>query len=49
MLLENRELAGVSLIRPSTTCGHIGDVVGDKPTHDAPTAQRRRAGLQCQG
>lgn len=32
------ELAALSLIRPSTTCGHLGDVVGDKLTYDAPTA-----------
>src|ERR1022692_2270566 len=33
-----RELAALSLIRPSTTCGHLGDVVGDKLIYDAPTA-----------
>jgi S1-C subfamily serine protease len=32
------ELAALSLIRPSTTCGHLGDVVGDKLSYDAPTA-----------
>src|SRR5208337_4594666 len=32
------ELVAVSLIRPSTTCGHLGDVVGDKLIYDAPTA-----------
>ncbi len=32
------ELAALSLIRPSTTCGHLGDVVGDKMIYDAPTA-----------
>src|ERR1700726_2841564 len=32
------ELAALSLIRPSTTCGHLGDVVGDKLIYDAPTA-----------
>jgi len=32
------ELAALSLIRPSATCGHLGDVVGDKLTYDAPTA-----------
>jgi serine protease Do len=26
------------LIRPSATCGHLGDVVGDKLIYDAPTA-----------
>src|ERR1700730_4239137 len=32
------ELAALSLIRPSTTCGHLGDVVGVKLIYDAPTA-----------
>jgi S1-C subfamily serine protease len=32
------ELAALSLIRPSSTCGHLGDVVGDKLIYDAPTA-----------
>ena len=32
------ELAALSLIRPSTTCGHLGDIVGDKIIYDAPTA-----------
>src|SRR5271168_2034165 len=32
------ELAALSLIRPSSTCGHLGDVVGDKVIYDAPTA-----------
>ena len=32
------ELAALSLIRPSATCGHLGDVVGDKIIYDAPTA-----------
>jgi S1-C subfamily serine protease len=32
------ELAALSLIRPSTTCGHLGDVVGDKLIYDASTA-----------
>jgi len=32
------ELAALSRIRPSTTCGHLGDVVGDKLIYDAPTA-----------
>ena len=32
------ELAALSLIRPSTTYGHLGDVVGDKLIYDAPTA-----------
>ena len=31
------ELAGLSLIRPSVTYGHLGDVVGDKLIYDAPT------------
>src|ERR1700739_960790 len=33
-----REVAALSLIRPSATCGHLGDVVGDKLIYDAPTA-----------
>lgn len=32
------ELAALSLIRPSTTCGHLGDLVGEKLIYDAPTA-----------
>lgn len=32
------ELAALSLIRPSATVGHLGDVVGDKMIYDAPTA-----------
>jgi S1-C subfamily serine protease len=32
------ELAALSLIRPSTTCGHLGDIVGEKLIYDAPTA-----------
>ena len=32
------ELAAMSLIRPSTTFGHLGDVVGDKIVYDAPSA-----------
>jgi S1-C subfamily serine protease len=32
------ELAALALIRPSSTCGHLGDVVGDKLIYDAPTA-----------
>jgi len=34
-----RELAALSLIRPSATFGHIGDVTGDKLIYDAPTAR----------
>jgi S1-C subfamily serine protease len=33
------ELAALSLIRPSATFGHIGDVTGDKMIYDAPTAR----------
>jgi S1-C subfamily serine protease len=33
------ELAALSLIRPSATFGHIGDVSGDKLIYDAPTAR----------
>ena len=32
------ELAALSLIRPSATWGHLGDVVADKLIYDAPTA-----------
>ena len=32
------KLAVMSLIRPSTTYGHLGDVVGDKIVYDAPSA-----------
>src|ERR1700688_3398752 len=32
------ELAALSLIRPSNTCRHWGDVVGEKLIYDAPTA-----------
>jgi S1-C subfamily serine protease len=31
-------LAVMSLIRPSTTYGHLGDFVGDKIVYDAPSA-----------
>jgi S1-C subfamily serine protease len=33
-----RELAALSLVRPSVTYGHLGDVVNDKLIYDAPTA-----------
>jgi S1-C subfamily serine protease len=33
------ELAALSLIRPSATFGHIGDVTDDKLIYDAPTAR----------
>src|SRR3974390_1659712 len=33
------ELAALSLIRPSATFGHIGDVAADKIIYDAPTAR----------
>ncbi len=33
-----RQLAALSLIRPSATQGHLGDVVGDKLVYDAATA-----------
>jgi len=32
------KLAAMSLIRPSTTYGHLGDVLGDKITYDAASA-----------
>ena len=33
-----RELAALSLIRPSITYGHLGDVTNDRIIYDAPTA-----------
>lgn len=33
------DLAALSLIRPSATFGHVGDLVGDKLLYDAQTAQ----------
>lgn len=33
-----RELAARSLIRPLSTCGHLGDVIGDTLIYDAATA-----------
>jgi hypothetical protein len=38
------ELAALSLIRPSATCGHLGDVVADKLIYDAPTAHGASGG-----
>ena len=38
------ELAALSLIRPSATCGHLGDVVEDKLIYDAPTAHGASGG-----
>src|SRR5215469_11905660 len=38
------ELAALSLIRPSATYGHLGDVVGDKLIYDAPTAHGASGG-----
>src|ERR1700751_6495505 len=38
------ELAALSLIRPSTTCGHLGDVVGDQLIYEAPTAHAGSGG-----
>src|SRR6476659_10925727 len=38
------DLAALSLIRPSATCGHLGDVVGDKLIYDAPTAHGASGG-----
>lgn len=38
------ELATLSLIRPSATCGHLGDVVGDRLIYDAPTAHGASGG-----
>jgi S1-C subfamily serine protease len=33
------DLAQHDLIRPSSTCGHVSDLVGEKVMYDAPTAQ----------
>jgi len=33
------DLAAHALIRPSATCGHLGDIVDQKLIYDAPTAQ----------
>ncbi len=33
------ELAANAMIRPSATCGHLGDIVDQKLIYDAPTAQ----------
>jgi len=33
-----RKLAQLSLIRPLISCGHLGDIVGDKLVYDAATA-----------
>jgi S1-C subfamily serine protease len=33
------ELAAHEMIRPSATCGHLSDIVGEKLIYDAPTAQ----------
>src|SRR6267143_2561649 len=38
------ELAALSLIRPSATFGHLGDMVGDKLIYDAPTAHGASGG-----
>jgi serine protease Do len=45
------ELAALSLIRPSATFGHIGDVTVDKLIYDAPTARGGSGGpvLNLQG
>jgi S1-C subfamily serine protease len=38
------KLAAMSLIRPTTTYGHLGDVVGDKIVYDAPSAHGASGG-----
>jgi S1-C subfamily serine protease len=43
------ELAALSLIRPSATFGHIGDVTGDKLIYDAPTARGGSGGPVLNG
>ena len=39
-----KELAALSLIRPSATFGHLGDIIGDKLVYDAPTAKGASGG-----
>ncbi len=41
---EAKTLAAASLIRPSTTFGRIGDIVGAKVIYDAPTAHGASGG-----
>ncbi|MFI5337603.1 MAG: trypsin-like peptidase domain-containing protein [Opitutales bacterium] len=43
------ELAALSLIRPSATFGHIGDVTADKLIYDAPTARGGSGGPVLNG
>lgn len=38
------ELAALSLIRPSTTHGHLDDILGDKLVYDAPTGHGGSSG-----
>ena len=37
-IIVARALAAKSLIRPLSTCGHLGDVIGDRLIYDAATA-----------
>jgi serine protease Do len=39
-----QELAALSLIRPSATFGHLGDIIGEKLVYDAPTAKGASGG-----
>ena len=39
-----KELAALSLIRPSATFGHLGDIIGEKLVYDAPTAKGASGG-----
>jgi serine protease Do len=39
-----KQLAELSLIRPSVTYGHLGDVINDKLIYDAPTAHGASGG-----
>jgi len=39
-----KELAALSLIRPSATFGHLGDMIGEKLIYDAPTAKGASGG-----
>ena len=41
---STKELAALSLIRPSATFGHLGDIIGEKLVYDAPTAKGASGG-----
>jgi hypothetical protein len=39
-----RDFAALSLIRPSATFGHLGDIIGERLVYDAPTAKGASGG-----